>query len=48
MGLKPTPRQATIVQERVREAVESGRLPADEQQIMEDFDTSLEHYLHDQ
>lgn len=47
MGLKPTPRQATIVQERVREAVESGRLPADEQEMMEDFDTSLENYLKD-
>ena len=47
MGLKPTPRQATIVQERVTEAINDRRLPAEEKQLMEDFNDDLDHYLND-
>lgn len=45
MGLKPSPRQAVILQERVREAISSDRLPRDEKELMRDLDADLEHYL---
>jgi hypothetical protein len=45
MGLKPSPRQAVILQERVQEALQSDRLPAEEKQLMEEFDADLERYL---
>jgi hypothetical protein len=45
MGLKPTPRQASILQERVRESIESGRLPEEEKEIMEDLNTQINNYL---
>lgn len=45
MGLKPSPRQAVVLQERVQEALHSDRLPAEEKQLMEEFDADLERYL---
>ena len=45
MGLKPTPRQAIILQERVRESIESGRLPKEEEEMMEKFDSEIDQYL---
>lgn len=45
MGLKPTPRQATILQERVRESIESGRLPEEEKEMMEELNTQINNYL---
>jgi hypothetical protein len=45
MGLKPSPRQAVILQERVKEAIHSDRLPAEEKQLMEDLDADLDRYL---
>jgi hypothetical protein len=47
MGLKPSPRQAIIVQERVQEALHSDRLPNEEKQLLEEFDANLERYLKD-
>jgi hypothetical protein len=45
MGLKPSPRQAAILQERVQEAISSDRLPFDEKELMREFDADLERYL---
>lgn len=45
MGLKPSPRQAAILQERVKEAIKSDRLPTEEKQLMREMDASLDRYL---
>lgn len=45
MGLKPSPRQAVILQERVQEAIHNDRLSDEEQELMEEFDADIEHYL---
>lgn len=45
MGLKPTPRQAVILQERVQEALHSDRLPQEEKALMEELDSDIDRYL---
>jgi hypothetical protein len=45
MGLKPTPRQAVILQERVQEALNSDRLPQEEKALMEKLNSDIDHYL---
>ena len=45
MGLKPSPRQAVIIQERIQEAIQDDRLPREEQELLRDFDTNLNRYL---
>ena len=45
MGLKPSPRQAVIIQERIQEAIQDDRLPREEQELLRDFDTNLDRYL---
>mgnify|MGYP006279984237 FL=1 len=45
MALKPAPHTAALVQERIQEAIHSGKLSAPEQEAMKDFDADLEHYL---
>ena len=45
MGLKPTPRQAVIIQERIQEALHSDRLPPEEKAIIREFDADLDRYL---
>jgi len=48
MGLKPSPRQAVIIQERVKEALHSDRLPREEQELLQEFDADLNRYLRDE
>lgn len=45
MALKPSKQQAVLVQERVREALHSDRLPESEKECLREFDADLEHYL---
>lgn len=45
MGLKPSPRQAVILQERIKEAINSDRLPQEEKELMEKLDADLDRYL---
>lgn len=45
MALKPSPRQAVIIQERIQEAIQDDRLPREEQELLRDFDTNLNRYL---
>lgn len=45
MGLKPSKRQAVLVQERVQEAIHDDRLPDSERALLESFNTDLERYL---
>jgi hypothetical protein len=45
MALKPSPRQAVIIQERIQEAIQDDRLPREEQELLRDFDTNLDRYL---
>lgn len=45
MGLKPSPRKAVILQERVQEAIHSDRLPKEEKELMKELDADLERYL---
>ena len=45
MSLKPEPHTAVLVQERVQEALHSGKLSQPEQQAMQEFDRDLERYL---
>ena len=45
MGLKPSPRQAVILQERVHEVLHNDQLPSEEKELMREFDADLERYL---
>ena len=45
MSLKPEPHTAVLVQERVQEALHSGKLSPTEKQAMQEFDRDLERYL---
>jgi len=45
MSLKPGPHTAVLVQERVQEALHSGKLSPTEKQAMKEFDRDLERYL---
>jgi len=45
MVLKPSKRQAVLVQERVQEALHSDRLPEAEKESLRAFNDDLEHYL---
>ena len=45
MALKPVPQTAVLVQERVQEALHSGKLSTQEKVAMREFDRDLEHYL---
>lgn len=45
MGLKPSPRQAVIIQERIQEAIQDDRLPREEQELLREFGDDLDHYL---
>lgn len=45
MVLKPEPRTAVLVKERVQEALHSGTLSESEEQSMREFNRDLERYL---
>ncbi|WP_229125928.1 hypothetical protein [Halapricum desulfuricans] len=45
MALKPGPRTAALVKERVQEVLHNGKLSPPEQEAMANFDADLEHYL---
>ncbi|QSG06416.1 hypothetical protein [Halapricum desulfuricans] len=45
MSLKPAPRAAVLVKERVQEALHSGKLSEPDAQVLEEFDRDLERYL---
>jgi len=45
MALKPEPHTAVLVQERVQEALHSGKLSEHDRQAMQEFDRDLERYL---
>lgn len=45
MALKPSKRQAVLVQERVRECIHDPSLSTEERSLMEAFDADLEQYL---
>jgi triphosphoribosyl-dephospho-CoA synthetase len=45
MSLKPEPHTVVLVQERIQEALHSGKLSTHEKQAMKEFDRDLERYL---
>lgn len=45
MGLKPEPRAAVLVKERVQEVLHSGSLSEPEKEAMREFDRDLDRYL---
>ena len=45
MALKPSPRVAALVQERVQEALHSGSLEYADYLALREFDQALERYL---
>jgi triphosphoribosyl-dephospho-CoA synthetase len=45
MGLKPSPRTAVLVKERVQEVLHSESLSESEKEAMREFDRDLERYL---
>jgi hypothetical protein len=45
MVLKPTPRQAVLLQERVKESINSNRLSKNEEEIMRKLNVNIEKYL---